>query len=55
MTLSKICFVLAFFYTLTNAVLGVHYGHPALGLLVSLPGNTLIWGIWAAVRTQVKR
>lgn len=55
MSLTKICITLALFYTVTNFVLGVHYGHPALGLLVSLPGNTLVWGIWIATRVQVKR
>ena len=55
MSLSKICLLMACFYTLLNVAVSGYFGHPWLGALVSLPADAVIWGVWMGIKVQVQR
>jgi len=55
MTLTKLCWTLAFWFTLLNLLQGWWFGTPLIGLLVALTGDALILGLWCSVKVQVRR
>ncbi len=55
MTLTRLCWTMAFWFTLLNLLQGWWFGTPLIGLLVALTGDAIIVGLWCCVKVQVRR